>query len=263
MSPATAIANSGLPWMVKDKNSGIEMVLILPGTFQQGATANDREKGKYETPQHRVTLTQSFYLGRKEVSNAEYGGFLKVADKHAFCHPDEPQGKDHKPRYWRRFNGEFFWKDVASKIARFKEKTFMKEAHPVVGVDWWDAYAYARWVGKRLPTQQEFEKAARGEQGNIWPWGNVWKYKNANTGGEKWKENDGFTYSAPADSFEQGKSVYGHLHLSGNVSEWTQEGMVAGGSSKSNPSQVRGAAFEVRPVYFKNFDIGFRCATDK
>lgn len=232
-----------------DAESG-ELVTVEAGRFLSG---DDKVKRK-------VAL---FRIDRTEVTNKQYQRFLESTrgDPHRFCHPDEPADKDHTPRYAKEFRPPLFIATPASRLAPFNEETFRKPDHPVVGVDWWDAYAFARWAGKRLPSRLEWEKAARGTDGRIWPWGNDWSRNKSNTGGEKWEERDGHTYSAPADSFKEGASVYGCVNMAGNVAEWTQEGIVTGGGSNSNPSQVRCSAGKLREPYYRSFRIGFRCAT--
>jgi len=131
----------------------------------------------------------------------------------------------------------------------------------VVGVDWWDAYAFTSWAGKRLPTRGEWEAAAGAGAGRTWPWGDRWEWALANTGGEKWGEHDGHTYAAPVDSFPAGASPAGALHMAGNVAEWTREGWVMGGSSNSNPSGVRVDAGRLREPGYRSFDIGLRAAS--
>ncbi|MCP4121856.1 MAG: SUMF1/EgtB/PvdO family nonheme iron enzyme [Bacteroidetes bacterium] len=211
-----------------------------------------------------IDLTQTVYIDETEVTNRQYKQFLHANRNipHLYCHVDEPANKDHEPRYWKNYLSPFFKKSEASELAPFTEDTFREPDHPVVGVDWWDAYAFANWAGKRLPSMLEWEKATRGTDGRIWPWGDQWEYERANTGGEKWAENDGYTYAAPANSFTEGASIYGLLNMAGNVAEWTDEGYVAGGSSRSNPSQVRCAAYEEREPDYRSFDIGFRCAAN-
>ena len=196
-----------------------------------------------------------------EVTNAAYARFMasEEATTHELCHDEEPANKDHTPRYWREFRPPLFRATAASRVAPFDAETFKAPKNPVVGVDWWDAFAYARWAGRRLLSKQEWEKAARGTDGRLWPWGNSWDPKRANAGGEMEGELDGYTYAAPATAFAGGASVYGCLNMAGNVAEWTEEGFVMGGSSNSNPSGVRAAAGELREPGYRSFDIGFRC----
>ena len=213
---------------------------------------------------HAAQIRRHFYIDRTEVSNRDYQNFMEATAKHphAYCHPDEPAGKEHSPRYWREFRPPLFRAGVAAQLAPFDQATFKQPDHPVVGIDWWDAYAYAHWAGKRLPSRAEWEKAARGGDGRTWPWGNVWDYRRANTGGEKWGEQDGYTYAAPVVSFSNGASPYGLLNMAGNVAEWSAEGFVMGGSSNSNSSEVRTSAAVAREPGYRTFDIGFRCVAD-
>ncbi len=231
-----------------DRKEGA-MVSIGAGEFLAG-----EERSPRTLPGYRIDQT--------EVTNAQYKQFLQATREqpHEFCHPEEPRDKDHKPRYWREFRPPLFRNSVAAELAPFNELTFRHDDHPVVGVDWWDAFAYARWAGKRLPTRDEWERAARGTDGRLWPWGNTWDRKRANGGGEKWGERDGVLYTAPAVSFKEGASPGGCLNMAGNVAEWTEEGFVMGGSFKSNPSQLACFAGQPRQPGYRSFCIGFRCA---
>ncbi len=228
-----------------------EMATISAGSFLAGENRESRH-------------LPAFRIDRTEVTNAQYRRFLQAnqKDPHRYCHPQEPANKDHTPRYWREFRPPLFRNSVASELAPFNKSTFRQDDHPVVGVDWWDAFAYARWAGKRLPTRDEWERAARGTDGRLWPWGDDWNRKRANGGGEKWGERDGVIYLAPADSFSEGASPDGCLHMAGNVAEWTEEGFVMGGSFRSNPSQMTCFAAELRRPGYRAFCIGFRCAAD-
>lgn len=212
-----------------------------------------------------VPLAYAFFIDRTEVSNRAYQDFLEASagNPHAYCHPDEPPGKDHTPRYWREFRPPLFRESAAARLAPFDAETFRQPDRPVVGVDGWDAHAYCRWAGKRLPGRAEWEKAARGADGRVWPWGDAWDYRRANTGGEKWGEQDSHIYAAPVDAFPPGASPYGALNMAGNVAEWSADGFVLGGSSNGNPSQVRAAAAVERERGFRNFDIGLRCVADE
>jgi iron(II)-dependent oxidoreductase len=186
-------------------------------------------------------------MDRTEVSNKNYEKFLVAYPKYK------------KPKYWNEYRSRFFINSVASSLAPFKKDTFKKPNHPVVGVSWYDAMAYCKWRGQRLPTHAEWMRTAGGGDGRIWPWGNDWDYKKANTGGEKWAENDGYIYSAPVFSFAKGASPNNILNMAGNVAEWVHEQRVVGGSSNSNPSAVSIKAYIKRQPEYRVFDIGFRC----
>ncbi len=243
----------------------------------------------------RTVRVKSFAIDRYEVTNAQYRRFLKWIKEtgdHGRCHPDEPENKDHTPRYWRAYN-PLLQDPTYAVMAPFGADTFTADDEPVVGVDWFDAYAYASWAGKRLPTEAEWELAARGANGRLWPWGNDWHWGYANTGGEKagndisvaGREKDGFIYPAPVGSFAVGRSPMGCDDLAGNVAEWCadwyDEGyyrsapavnppgpptgrlrVVRGGSSQNLPSAVRCAVRSCREPLFRSFTLGFRCAKD-
>jgi iron(II)-dependent oxidoreductase len=163
-----------------------------------------------------------FYIDRTPVTNAEYLEFARAieAEEHATCHPDEPPGRDHWPSHLRdpRFGGD----DM-----------------PVTAIDWYDAYAYASWRGKKLPTETQWEKAARGTDGRDYPWGNQWRKELVN-----YVEN---VYERPIETLEQWRdllrgtsdtfparplwnvgaqpgnvSPYGVLDMAGNTWEWTR-----------------------------------------
>ena len=186
-------------------------------------------------------------MDRTEVSNKAYAEFLAAHQEHK------------KPKYWDEYRSKFFINSVASSLSPFKKDTFKKAEHPVVGVSWYAASAYCEWRGQRLPTHAEWMRMAGVDDGRVWPWGNDWDYKKANTGGEKWAENDGYIYSAPVDSFANGASPSHILNMAGNVAEWVQEQRVVGGSSNSSPSGVSIKAYIKREPGYRTFDIGFRC----
>lgn len=247
-----------------------------------------------ERPRRKVKLAR-FAIDRYEVTNAQYRKFLDWivrTEDHSRCHPDEPPEKDHTPRYWRRYNPLLKDPEYA-RTTPFGPDTFTAPDKPVVGVDWFDAYAYAAHVGKRLPTEAQWELAARGSHGRRWPWGNRWHWGRANGGGEKkgmdvparGKEKDGFIYPAPVGSFPDGRSPFGCHDMAGNAAEWCADwyqsdyyrsapGMnppgpaegrlrvIRGGSSRGLPSSLRCAKRLAYEPEFRTFTLGFRCAKD-
>ncbi len=247
-----------------------------------------------ERPQRPVRL-KAFAIDRYEVTNAQYRAFLADVKKNgdaAWAHPDQPKGKDHTPRYWKEFNPLLQDSEFA-QLAQFSAATFTQDDTPVVGVDWFDAYAYAKWAGKRLPTEAEWELAARGTDGRRWPWGNDWQWGLCNIGGAKsgadvrakGREKDGYIYPAPVGRFPGGRSPFGCDDMAGNAAEWVADWyaadeyrtdsaenprgprtgvarVVRGGSSQNYPSYTRGAARARREPEFRAFTLGFRCAKD-
>ncbi len=247
-----------------------------------------------ERPAHAVRL-KAFAIDRYEVTNAQYRKFLADVAKNgddAYAHPDQPKGKDHTPRYWGDFN-PLLHDPAYARLAQYSAATFAGDQNPVVGVDWFDAYAYAKWAGKRLPTEAEWELAARGPDGRRWPWGNDWQWGLCNIGGEKLasdvkskgREKDGFIYPAPVGSFPDGRSPFGCDDMAGNAAEWCAdwyaaddyqtdtaenprgpatgtERAVRGGSSQNMPSGVRCSVRYHHEPEFRFFTLGFRCAKD-
>jgi sulfatase modifying factor 1 len=244
----------------------------------------------------RTVRMKSFAIDRYEVTNAQYRRFLAHLAESGdapYRHPDQPKGKDHTPRYWRDYNPLLKDPNYRPLAQYAAPDTFTADNKPVVGVDWFDAYAYAAWAGKRLPTEAEWELAARGTDGRRWPWGNDWRWGLANIGGEKLggdvnakgKEKDGFIYSAPVGSFPEGRSPFGCDDMAGNAAEWCAdwyqadigrsgskdnprgpvtgtERAIRGGSSQNMASSVRCAVRFHREPEFRTFILGFRCAKD-
>ncbi|MBI1912462.1 MAG: SUMF1/EgtB/PvdO family nonheme iron enzyme [Deltaproteobacteria bacterium] len=172
-----------------------DMVKVSKGEFTMGSNEVDKEAKALqygdkrpwyanERPERKVKLKE-FYIDKTEVTNKKYKEFVD---------------KGHKaPAHW--INGNY-----APEVAD----------HPVVFVTWNDAKEYCEWAGKRLPTEAEWEKAARGADGRRFPWGNEFDIKKLNTMGE-------FAGTTPAGMFAEGQSPYGAVDMAGNVQEWTAD----------------------------------------
>ena len=161
---------------------------------------------------------------------------------------------------------------------------FDRENHPAVNIKWAEADAYCRWLGKRLPTEEEWEKAARGTDGRQFPWGNEFDKAKANTaasglGGEarvgSYKEETTASLfpggTVPVGSLDKGVSPYGVHDMSGNAWEWTdtwydkEKGLkvLKGGSWIAPPISARSAVRLADNPFVMSNDYGFRCASDR
>jgi formylglycine-generating enzyme required for sulfatase activity len=216
------------------------MAYVPAGSFIMGTNSADDEgrakefgsiKSWYldEAPQHEVTLP-SFWIDQHEVTNAEFRAFI-IAENYWV------------PNTWRD-NGYLLSRQILMQadlatVIRLADKIFRLDMNvydmsktellnaiekqqkalddlPVTGVAWEHARAYCAWQGKRLPTEAEWEKAARGAKALEFPWGNDWDESRLNAGeNEEWPL--GF---APVGSYETGRSPYGVYDMSGNVMEW-------------------------------------------
>ena len=161
-----------------------EMVFIPAGEFLMGS---NEKKDDISYPEHKVNLP-AYWIDKYEVTNKE---FLKFSVETGYTGEGAKEGQD-----WRLF------------------ATIDKALYPVVYVTWKDADEYCKWAGKRLATEEEWAKAARGPNGNRYPWGN------------EWEEGRSDTYEAGMNAFLQiGKfddvSYYGVHDMLGNVQEWT------------------------------------------
>lgn len=169
-----------------------------------------------------VNLT-AFWIGKHEVTIGQYAAFLEALVKtpsKAFDDDNQPATKtSHVPAGWQDYH-------AAAKAGGLFNNEVLTLNSPVSGVDYWDAVAFAKWSGKRLPTEQEWEKAARGTKGNFFPWGNNPKPGAANLGDDyvakaKGGKIDGHNLWAPVDSMPDDISECGVVGMAGNVQEWT------------------------------------------
>jgi len=234
------------------KIDGAEMVFIPAGEFQMG---NSRGFPK-EKPVHTVYL-DAYYIDSHEVTNAQYQKFMAATG-----HP--------APEYWMQ------------TPPGMKDFPIGKDNpdHPVVGVSWDDAMAYARWAGKTLPTEAQWEKAARGGlAGMKYPQGNTLKNDDANASGAS--KGDQWKYTAPVGKFAPNR--FGLYDMAGNVWEWCLDAYAPEyyrhsparnpanlSFKKTNKRTIRGGGWRQSIFYQNNSyrdganhsspDIGFRCA---
>ena len=187
---------------VSAENRDNPLILIPGGTFTMGT----ERRAPDEMPAHKVYL-DAYYISKYEVTNAEYLKFWNSLQS------DNLKKTTESPRH----TPEDF--SHLEHIGNWPERAIKYPDYPVVGVSWNDAKAYAEWKGMRLPTEAEWEKAARGYTDRTWPWGNSIKlYANTSD------KNDGYENRiAPVGSFPKGKSYFGVMDMAGNVWEWTAD----------------------------------------
>lgn len=189
---------TGLKKEKRNTRDGSEMILIPGGEFMMGASPHDKDARWEENPLHRVYLTP-FYIYKYEVTFGQFALFIKETGFHA---------KGGWEKYYKKG----------------------MESLPVVYVTWEDASEYCRWAGGNLPTEAQWEMAARGKDGRIFPWGNEWNCDYSNNfelkDGALLKkrhiiyDNMGIT---PVGSFLRDKSPYGIMDMGGNVIEWCRD----------------------------------------
>ena len=168
-----------------------------------------------------------FWIDKYEVTYGQYAKFVAALEAHSSRDYDDPRqtphktSQMHKPENWEIFYGQAKANGSAHGVP-------IDLNCPVMEVDWWDAYAYAKWKGRELPTEEEWEKAARGTRGFLYPWGDEFDPKKVNSNKDYNPNNpsakgsvDGFNFWNPVDAIKGDKSPFGVIGMAGNVREWT------------------------------------------
>ncbi|MBI3359702.1 MAG: SUMF1/EgtB/PvdO family nonheme iron enzyme [Chloroflexi bacterium] len=204
--------------LVSDKD-GMAQIFVAAGPFEMGSDSGLSD----EQPVHTVTL-DDYWIDRTEVTNAMFTEFVKAT---GYQTEAEAHGRSSvftlSSEVWEQTAGAD-WQHPRGPGTSLDGLA----DHPVVHVSWHDARAYCEWAGRRLPTEAEWEKAARGTDGRTYPWRteNVTEKllnfadRNLNVG---WADNsldDGFEFTAPVGSYPGGASPYGAWDMAGNVWEW-------------------------------------------
>jgi len=198
---------------------GMVMVYVPGGMFQMGSTEGDDD----EQPVHEVTL-DGFWIDQTEVTVAQFRKFVN-ATGHQTQAEDQNWGYAYTGSSWGQIEGANWQHPQGSESVAL-------EVHPVVQVSWQDAMVYCEWVGGRLPTEAEWEYAARGEQDLIYPWGDEFECSRGNFDDEMEIDDevvpggegcDGYIRTAPVGSFPDGASWCDALDMAGNVWEWVAD----------------------------------------
>ena len=251
--PPGATAGMSVPMFYNETRFGKEpheMILIPAGKYLRGSNHRLPDEG----PEYEVEV-KAFKIDKYEVTNLQYKQFIDATKRKSPAH--------------------------------FRNRTYPegKIDHPVVFVSWFDANAYCEWAGKRLPTDIEWEKAARGTDGRDYPWGDDFDVNKVNSP-VRWKSLNMEGDTMPVGAIEAGKSPYGLYDMSGNVWEWT-DSWYSQYPGNAWPSENYGELYKTlkggswwdcsfyqcgvsAPVfnrsYFKqnvkNSSFGFRCAKD-
>ena len=234
-------------YIIRNPKIGLELLYVPGGNFLMGSTATGVEQ------KHEVELS-AYWIGRTEVTVRQW---RLVMDK---LPPPDDQGRD------RNTTGE---------------------DHPVTWTTWDEARQFCQRMSLRLPTEAEWEYAARGPENRVFPWGNTWDEKKCcNLNNQQWTNSVGFR-TCPAGSFPEGASWCGALDMAGNVREWCADWFGenyyavsprlnpsgpadggpwelkithGGGYASKGPDNFRGAKRKWIPKTMRVFAVGFRCA---
>ncbi|MBI4402442.1 MAG: SUMF1/EgtB/PvdO family nonheme iron enzyme [Nitrospirae bacterium] len=213
------------------------MVLVPKGSF------------KYGDERNLCPLNYDYYIDIYPVTNEQFKKFIEAG------------GYMMKQEHWSEEGWKWRKKNKVTQPCYWDDPGWTQPDHPVVGVSWYEAEAYAKSVGKRLPTEQEWEKAARGTDGRIYPWGDEFDKEKCNSGAS------GIGRTTLVTKYVNGLSPYGCYDMAGNVWVWTSSVYDNSGQYKV----LRGGSWNLYAYYlratYRNLneptdridDLGFRC----
>ncbi|NIO70436.1 MAG: SUMF1/EgtB/PvdO family nonheme iron enzyme [Anaerolineae bacterium] len=247
------------------KKDGSVMVKVPAGDFCMGSRdSDDANADGDEKPMQSVRL-EDFWIDKFEVTNEQFARFL-----------NEEGNQEEDGVNW--VNVEDEGSNIIYEDGQYSPRSGYED-HPVTYVSWYGAQSYCQWAGKRLPTEAEWEKAARGTDGRIWPWGNDWDDEDKANSKEA-----GPGHTTAVGSYPDGASPYGCMDMAGNAWEWVADWyqgdyyQVTPNHNPQGPNQgvyrvVRGGSwalpqrlsrcsgrFPFIPSVMRN-DLGFRCAS--
>jgi formylglycine-generating enzyme required for sulfatase activity len=252
---ATRVSGLGIGSTQISPKDGMMQVYVPAGEFLMGSDkTKDSQAFDNELPQHTVYL-DAFWIDQTEVTNAEYAGCAASGQ----CTPPHETSSSNRSSYYG--NSQF-------------------DSYPVINMDWSQATAYCAWAGRRLPSEAEWEKAARGTDSRIYPWGNDISCNQSNYWG---KDGGCKGDTSRVGSYPSGASPYGALDMAGNVWEWVNDWFGSsyyqnsparnpGGPDSGTSHVLRGGSWNinvrlVRSAYRSDYApvnrlyfIGFRCA---
>jgi formylglycine-generating enzyme required for sulfatase activity len=247
---------------VWEKDSSV-MVHVPAGDFFMGSRDSDASADGDEKPMHSVYL-DGFWIDKYEVTSEQFARFL-----------NEEGNQEEEGVSW--VNVEDEGSNIVYKSGQYRPRSGYED-HPVTYVSWYGAQSYCQWAGKRLPTEAEWEKAARGTDGKIWPWGNDWDEDKVNS------REAGPGHTTGVGSYPDGVSPYNCMDMAGNAWEWVADRyqgdyyqaapdhnprgpdqgvsrVVRGGSWALSQRLTRCAGrFEFIP-WVRRDDLGFRCVS--
>ncbi|MSP14045.1 MAG: NACHT domain-containing protein [Chloroflexi bacterium] len=185
-----------------------EMVSVAAGKFKMGSAAKDKQANDDEKPQHIISLPE-YRLGKYPVTNAEYARFVAAKGYQ-------------QPRWWTEAGWDWKKEEKRTEPDYWQDLRFNKPNQPVVGVSWYEAVAYCRWLSAelqqtvRLPSEAQWEKGARGTDGRVYPWGNTFDAGRLNSG----EGEQAVRGATPVGIYPGGAGPYGAFDCAGNVDEF-------------------------------------------